>query len=482
MRAHTNGFSIRRRLSLTIATLIALSGAASMPAAQETAWVVTTDYISLGRVCAFATTQPWTVSADLAEIPGDAIGRHHDGLVYIVGRGAANTLQVFDPQDGFALVHEFSLGSGRNLQDIAFAPDGTAYVSCYDEAVLLQVDVPHEQILATYSTAAFADADGLPETSWMTLVGDRLYIACQILDRDYYYLPTGPGQILIFDTTARQWIDVDSGTAGVQGIALQGWNPYTSLEIVPFGPGGTDQLRVGCMGNYAVNDGGVEAVDLAAAASLGFLVSEQELGGDVVGAVSSGATSLHVLVSDASFYTSLRRVDLTTGQVTLLDQGNDYVHADVAWDGGFQVFVADRTLGTAGLRVFDAVSGVELTAHPLSTGLAPFQIVWPEDDVSAVPPPAGLGGLRLAAPYPNPCNPTASLEITDRAGVSVQVAVIDLRGRRLARRQLVTDSQGRAVFRFAGRDGAGRPLAAGAYRITAQSPTGFAVRTVILAK
>ena len=482
MKAHTNEFSLRRRLWLVAVSLIALCGAASAAAAQDKAWVVTTDYISLGRVCDVATTQPWATSGELAEIPSDAIGRHHDGLLYIVGRGSANTLQVYDPADGFSLVHEFSLGSGRNLQDIAFASDGTAYVSCYDEAVLLQIDVANEQILATYSTAAFADADGLPETSWMILYGDRLYITCQILDRDYYYMPTGPGQILVFDTTARQWVDVDAGTAGIQGITLQGWNPYTPLEIVPYGPGGADQLRVGCMGNYAVADGGIEAVDPATAASNGFLVTEQELGGDVVGAVSTGATSLHALVSDASFYTSLRRIDLTAGQVTLVDQGNDYVHADVVWDGDFQVFVADRTLGAAGVRVFDAVSGAELTSTPLSTGLPPFQIVWPEDGVSAVPPPAGLGGLHLAAPYPNPCNPTASLEITDRPAATVQVAVIDLRGRRLVRRQLVTDSQGRAVYRFDGRDGAGRGLAAGAYRITAQSSSGFAARTVILAK
>ena len=116
----------------------------------------------------FDPNDPWTVSGDLAVIPGDPAGRFHDGRVYVVGRGGANLLQVYDPAAGFALVREFSLGAGRNPQDIAFDSAGEAYVSCYDEAVLLRVDVDQRvPILDTYDTSIFADADGLPETAWM---------------------------------------------------------------------------------------------------------------------------------------------------------------------------------------------------------------------------------------------------------------------------------------------------------------------------
>jgi len=41
---------------------------------------------------------------------------------------------------------------------------------------------------------------------------------------------------------------------------------------------------------------------------------------------------------------------------------------------------------------------------------------------------------------------------------------------------------GEAVFRFDGRDGQGRSLAAGVYRIVGQDESGFAGRTVTLVK
>lgn len=462
-------------LGLLLSQLTAAAGSA-----LESAWVVTTDYSSLGRFQQLDTVSPWNISGALAEIPSDAIGRHHDGLLYIVGRGAANTLQVYDPNAGHVLVREFSLGAGLNLQDIAFDADGLAYVSCYDQAVLLRVDVEAEQVLASISTVAFADADGLPETSWMLADGDRLYILSQLLDINGWYAPTGPGQILVYDMDQQAWVDADPTTAGIQPIALQGWNPYPRLEMVDTVAG--RRLRAGCVGNYLVRDGGVEEVDPQAMASVGFLVDETQLGGDIVSFASTGSGSVHVIVSDDAFRTSLVRADLPGGGVQVLDQGNGYVHTDLAWDGGALVFVTDRTVAAAGLRVFDIFSGAELTSGPIATTLPPYQIVMPRDDVSPVPTPLTGTNLRLGAPFPNPCNPAATVAVSGRPGQRVTVRLVDLRGRCVLDRTLDCDGRGRAEFRFDGHDGAGRALPAAAYRIVAQSPDGFAARTLILVK
>ncbi|MCB1185307.1 hypothetical protein KDM41_17955, partial [bacterium] len=154
--------------------ILVLLAAASAATAQS-AWVLTTDYSTFGRLRGFAPDAPWSVGADLATVPGDAVARHHDGRLYVVGRAGANVLQVYG--ESGALEREFSLGAGRNPQDIAFDTAGDAYVSCYDTAELLKVDVATEAVTAVYSTAPWADADGLPETAWMTAVGDMLYIA-----------------------------------------------------------------------------------------------------------------------------------------------------------------------------------------------------------------------------------------------------------------------------------------------------------------
>ncbi len=437
------------------------------------AWVVTTDYSSFGRIRGFTDAAPWSVSADLATIPGDAVARHHDGLMYVVGRGSANLVQVYDPSAGFALVREFGLGAGHNLQDIAFDTAGEAYISCYDQAVLLRVDVPNETILGSYSTAAYADADGLPETSWLLARGDKLYLTCQKLDRDNWYAPTGPGQLLVFDMASESF---------EAPIDLIGADPYTQIEAVSDGHGGVD-LRVGCAGFFGLADGGIETIDPAAGISLGYDVTEAELGGDVTAFATTGAGILHVLVSDASFITSLRRYNLNTGQLVVLDTGTGYVHADVAFDGDFQLFVSDRTTGAAGLRVFDVTSGAELTTGVLPTGLPPFMIVMPETDVvSPVPAPAAAGLLALSPAFPNPCNPRADIVLTGRPGASVAVAVFDLRGRRVVDGPVRLNADGGAVWTFHGLDSRGRHLPAGVYRVVAQSGTGYAARSITLVK
>ena len=90
-------------------------------------WVLTTDYSSFGGISGFEEAAPWTVSPDLATVPGDAGARWHEGNIYVVGRGGANLIQVYDPTGGFSLEREFSLGSNLNPQDIAFDTAGEAY-------------------------------------------------------------------------------------------------------------------------------------------------------------------------------------------------------------------------------------------------------------------------------------------------------------------------------------------------------------------
>ncbi len=444
---------------------------ASSAPAEPTAWLLTTDYSTFGRVRSFDAAAPWTMSADLATIPGDAAGRHHGGLVYVLGRGGSNVLQVYDPAAGFALVHEFSLGAGRNPQDIAFDRAGEAYVTCYDQAVLLRVDVANETVLATYSTAPFADADGLPETAWCAVDGDRLYVACQQLDRDNWYAPSGPGAVLVFDMAAEQWVDMDAAAAGVQPIALTGSNPYTRLVL----DGST--LAVGCAGYFGLSDGGIETVDLTSGLSLGYAVSESTLGGDILVLVPDGDCWL-TLVSNASFITSVRRV--CGGGVSVLATGNGYVHADL-WLAGGQLFVADRTVGAAALRVLDPVTGTALAPGVIGTGLPPFMFVPPTSAPSAVPLPA-VAGLRLGMPYPNPCNPAARIALAGRPGATVTVGVHDLRGRRVAGGEVALDGTGSGVFTFDGLTPAGAALPAGVYRVVARDGGARAATAVTLIK
>ena len=460
-----------RHLRPVVMILLALGATAG---AQTHGVVITTDFTSAGSVGLMAMSEPWTVTADLAAVHPDATGRWHEGLVYIVNRAGADNVEVLDPADQLAVVRQFSLGLGRNLQDIAFRADGTAYVSCYDTAELLHVDPQTGAILDVISTAAFADADGLPETGRLHLRGERLFVTCERLDRDSWYAPVGDSYLLVLDTVGGDWVDCDATLPGVQGILLAAPNPYT--EIVADG----GLLLVGCNGYYGVLDGGVDAIDPVALVSLGLEVTESELAGDVVELAGGPDGRRHVIVSSTSFVTSVQAYRVGGG-IQTVTTGTAYDHAHLAWDGDALLFVADRALGAAGVRVFDAASGTELTTAPIGTGLPPARIVLPAP--AAVPvadlPPASLS---LAPPWPNPANPLTRLAFRAPADAAVTLRLVDLRGRLLRREALRADGEGRGTWVFDGRDRHGRPVASGTYRCVIEGDGGFAARSLTIVR
>ena len=168
---------------------------------------------------------------------------------------------------------------------------------------------------------------------------------------------------------------------------------------------------------------------------------------------------------------------------TVIRPGDGFVFADVAWDGGCRLFLADRTPFNDGLRVFDACTGQPLSATPVSTGLPPFSFVLPADPVAApAPPMPAASALSLAAPYPNPCNPSARLAVEGPADQVLQVRITDLAGRAVGSRSLRLDAAGRGGIDFDGRAPDGRALPAGVYRVTVQGAVGAASRAVTLLK
>lgn len=441
--------------------------------------VITTDFASTGGATTLQRAAPWTADVDVAVVHSDAVARWHDGLWWVVNRGASN-LQVLDPAAGYAVVFQTSVGANRNPQDIVFAADGSGWVPCYDQPLLLEVDPADGSVVQTYGTAAFADADGLPETGWAVRQGDRLAVICQRLDRNAWWGPADYSQLLLFDLATRAWVDADAAAPGVQGLVLAGTNPSSMLE--PVGDG--RRVRVGSAGFYGSLDGGIETADVLAGTTAGFQVTEAQLGGDLIDFVTVGAERGYALVSDASFRTSLVAYDPRDGsdvQVLLTTAGYDLV--DLTWDGGLQLFVADRSPSGSGVRVFDALNGTELTAAPVATGRPPFLIAAPTDQaVTAVTAAAPPGVPRLAAPFPNPANPRTTVAFRAAPGAAVRLEVLDLRGRRLRTAAAVADADGAGAWTFDGRADDGRRLPSGPYRVRVASGAGAAETTLTLAR
>lgn len=448
-----------------------------LSAAPAAAWdelvVLTTDYTTYGGVTTVDRDAPWSAQVDVETVLADAVARWHDDLVYVVNRSGAN-IQVLDPADGYATVRQFSVGAGRNPQDIAFA-GGRVFVSCYDEAVFLEVDPVAGAVLGTWSTAPFADADGLPETGWMHVHGRRVFVASQRLDRNAYWGPADFSQLLVFDLDTDDWLDVDPVAPGVNGVVLTGANPAPQPQPVPGGG-----LAVATVGAFAVWDGGLEFVDLDALSTGPLLVTENELSGELIDFVMIDPTRYWATVSTPSFGTKLVKGTLGSG-VDVRDTSAGYDFVDVAYDAVDRIYLCDRTVGAAGLRVFDEGSGTELTTTPVATGRPPILALVPRSTVTSAPSlPVALA--VLSAPWPNPANPRVSVRVEAPAGAALRLEVVDLRGRVLRTEAVSVGAAGTAVFTFDGLDAAARPLPSGHYRLVVRGAGAPVSRAFTLAR
>ena len=465
---------------LTSLAVLIVSVVFAVPvAAWQSFAVLTSDFTAYGSVADVGRSAPWTAAVDVEPVGSDAVARWHDGLYFVVDRGGSN-LQILDPAAEYATLAQYPLGTGRNPQDIAFAADGTAWITCYDEALLLNVDIGTGEILAEISTAIFADADGLPETGWAQVVGDRLFIVCQRLDRTNWYQPAGDSYLLVFDMSVGDWVDVDPGTPQVDPVILAGANPFARPELTADGSG----LMVGTAGGFGViSDGGLEIVDLATLATGGLIIGGDLLGGDLLDFTLVAADLAYAIVSDASFITSMVVFDpagSTAATVVAVAGGYDF--ADLAWDGADHIFLADQALGATGVRVFAAADGSELTTAPIPVGRKPVQIVLPLEATTGVSSSPPASGLTLAAPWPNPANPAVMIGFAAEPGAVLDVVVCDLRGRVLRRASATASASGDGSWRFDGRDDDGRPLAAGVYRALVRNGADVASRGFTLVR
>lgn len=301
-------------------------------------------------------------------VHGDAVARVHGGLVYVVNRFNGDNVQVLDPAADFATRWQCSVGNGANPHDIAFASSSKAYVTRHAKRELWIVDPSAPPGCGGFKTGeidlgAFADADGIPEMDQMAIVGERLYVLLQSLDRDDVFAPAGPGRIAVIDTAADEVVGE---------IPLVGENPFPQTKGLLVRGGA---LVISSTGRYTVDDGGIESVDLEAQRTNGFFVTEGDLGGDILDFALVSERHAYAVLSLRDFSTSLVAFDPVERRVTRTLIGGSGLIADIEIDSRGELFAADRTLGAAGLRIFRAADGAALGGL-LDTGLPPFDIVF----------------------------------------------------------------------------------------------------------
>jgi DNA-binding beta-propeller fold protein YncE len=450
------------RFGLPICLWAALLGVAAGPAAVPAraatrAVVTTTDYGVSGSVCDVADSSPWSARCGVATTASDAVVRWYGGRFYVVNRFGGDNIQVLDPSPAWHTALQFSVGAGSNPHDIAFASPTKAYVTRYDSPDLWIVNPATGAHTGTLSLAAFADSDGIPEMERAAIVGRRLFVALQLLNRANFYTATGSGLIVVIDTDADTVLDADPSVAGRQAIRLTGANPTTTLEF----DRETSLLYVGETGAYGARDGGIESIDPMTLRAGGFAVTEDSLGGDVGPFRMTGGGCGYAIMSDPDFNTVLVRFDLAAHRrLTTVHASTGFALVDVNADDAGQVWVSDRSRGAPGLRVFDAATGVQRTGSPILTDLPPNSIAFDAPDSNGVPgtPEAGTLTARAVRGVFS-----SAVEFTVRGGQGARRArLVDVAGRALRTWEL-PGGPSEASLRWEGAAADGAPAPSGIF-------------------
>jgi DNA-binding beta-propeller fold protein YncE len=339
---------------------------------QTHAFIVTTNFVA-GSFATVELEEPRMVSRSTSQrrIHNDATARVRNGLVYVVNRRFGDNIQVLDPAADFATRLQCSVGSGTNPHDIAFVSDTKAYVTLFEESTLLIINPAarldcSDFVRGTIDLTALADDDGIPDMDLMAVAGNLLYVALQRLDIETLLrLPAGNGVIAVIDTTNDTVIDA---------IELSGENPFAATKGLTLRRGALYVAEAGLFGEL---DGGIERVDLARRQAEGFLVTEEDLGGDIVDFVLISDHLGYAIISRTDFNTALVAFDPAEGRVIdTLVSVDGFTLLDIEANDRGEIFLTDRQRERDGVRIFRAADGVELTAAPLDMGLAPFEVVF----------------------------------------------------------------------------------------------------------
>jgi len=449
---------MHRTLPPLLVLLLALGAAVPAGAAQTRAYMTTTDFSSAGAVSRIQLDNR-AVHADAAPVFKDAVLRWYDGLLYVVNRFGQDNIQVIDPAAGYATIRNFSVGNGSNPQDICFVSPTKAYVSRLGSADLLVVNPsdPAGLPMSSIPLAAFADGDGVPDLARMVRVDRRLFVVCQRLTG---FQPSNPSLVVAIDTQTDAVIDANPVLPGTQAIALAGRNPLTTFAF----DRAASRLLIGCAGNFGQPDGGIEAIDPVGLTSLGFVITEAELGGDVLGLAWYSPTHSYAIVGDDEFNTDLVSWNPATGErIAPVYQPGGFSLSDVEVNDRGEVYVANSGFVTPGVLVF-AAGADNLLAGPLDVGLAPFDIVFdaPDNLVTGVPPEVAVD-TRLSAPWPNPSRSGVQLDLRLGAPARIEAEVFDLAGRNVRRLIDEVATVGARVISWDLHDQGGARVAAGIY-------------------
>ncbi len=175
--------------------------------------------------------------------------------------------------------------------------DDRAYVALGARSELTIINPVDGSVTGTVDLTSLAsdlDEDPNVDVTGAVLHDGRLYVGLGrfFFDAAFAIQFTAGAVIAVVDAETGELIDIDSSTDGVQGIELEGENPWRGMTVVG------EQLWVGSAGDSFMLDGGIEAIDLATNQSVGVALTEETLSAELNGFTVTGDDRVLVLAGD----------------------------------------------------------------------------------------------------------------------------------------------------------------------------------------
>jgi hypothetical protein len=453
------------------AALVVVVIAAALPA-EEYAFVVTTDYYSAAYYSTIEIGPPRTADVSIAPVSSDPLAYYDvdEDMIFVINRYLADNIQIVEAGQDFSTIGQYSVGNGSNPHDIRLASGTKAYVSRYEWKTLLIVHPYTGDSLGTIDLSPLADADGIPEMDRMEIVGNRLFVTLNNIDR-FTWLPAGPGKIAVIDTETDTLIDCDLLAPGIQPITLALPNPYSEIRYDRC----RGELVIGCLGAWGVLDGGIETINPVTLESNGVAITETELGGDISDGLFAPDGKGYAVVLDPAAWPD------NYGRLVVFDRATrvvkDTLHRQTSGMGASlatielnrqrELYLCDRDLTQPGIRIFDTVADTAIAFRDV--GIPPFDIAFIQAPMAGTNPetqPDHESGMLTAWTYPNPFRQATNIMFTvprEASGTGVRISIYDPLGRLVS--TLVNRGMPAGSHRayWDGRDRYGEPVAGGIY-------------------
>jgi len=307
----------------------------------------------------------FSVDRNVEITSGDPVAAAANGRPFVVNRLFFDNVQVLDPVRGFTTALQFSTGNGSNPHDAIPAGANRVYIARYEPPFndILIADSSTGATLGTIPLDAFAsNATGTPRPDRFVETNGLVVVMLQNIDTSF--LDYGPG-VAVF-------IDPATDTV-LRAITLAGVNPIGPPSIHPV----TGEIYVADAGIFQGSlpralSGGVEVIDPVSLTTMGLLVDDDDLGGNVSGvAVTSDARAYAVVVTSQG-NNSIVAFHPGTGAILGTLLSTSAFVPEIRYDGDGYLLVAEHDPSNPRLRVFDAASGAEITRIALP--LPPFSM------------------------------------------------------------------------------------------------------------